>query len=101
MFGILDQEQLSSIIQLMYFAFTTLSTVGLGDMHPRSDEERLIGSMVLLFGVAVTSFIMENLNKMLFKFQEINQNFEQDHKLSQFFGTIERFNGDTKLPQKV
>ena len=36
----------------MYFAFTTLSTIGLGDYHPKSDSERLFGSFLLLFGVA-------------------------------------------------
>lgn len=46
---------------MFYFAFTSLSTVGLGDYHPRSDLERAIGAFALLFGVTVTSYVMENI----------------------------------------
>jgi len=42
----------------MYYAFTSLATVGFGDYAPRSDEERLVCSMILLFGVAIFSYIM-------------------------------------------
>jgi len=37
----------------MYFSFTSLSTVGFGDYHPRSNSERLIGAAMLVFGVAI------------------------------------------------
>jgi hypothetical protein len=42
----------------MYYALTSLSTIGLGDFYPKTDEERLYISFMLLFGVAVFSFIM-------------------------------------------
>ena len=42
----------------MYFAFTTLSTVGFGDYAPRSNLERLVFTAVLLGGVAIFSYIM-------------------------------------------
>jgi len=32
------------MIKLTYYTFTTLSTVGLGDMHPRGNSEMLLGS---------------------------------------------------------
>ena len=41
-----------------YFAMTSLSTVGFGDYYPISDEERLIYSFVLLFGVMLFSIFM-------------------------------------------
>jgi len=43
---------------MMYFAFTSLSTVGFGDYNPRSNIERFMVAFVLLFGVAVFSYIM-------------------------------------------
>ena len=79
-------------VALIYFAYTSLSTVGLGDFHPRSNIERLIGAFVLLFGVALTSYIMDSLSMMLRKMQDVNKNFEQRKELSQFFKTMERFN---------
>jgi hypothetical protein len=51
---ILDDQ---SII-VMYWAFTTLSTVGFGDYNPRSDGERLMCAFFMLFGVAIFSYIM-------------------------------------------
>ena len=57
---------------LTYFAFTSLSTVGLGDYHPRSNSERMAGAFLLLFGVAITSFIMDHFNSMIMQFNKFN-----------------------------
>ena len=46
------------MIVAIYFAFTTLSTVGFGDYHPRSMAERIIGAIILFFGVAIFSIFM-------------------------------------------
>ena len=43
---------------VIYFAFTTLSTVGFGDYVPRSDEERIFVAILLLSGVATFSYVM-------------------------------------------
>jgi hypothetical protein len=53
-----------SIIGL-YFAFTTLSTVGFGDYTPRSNTERSIGAFILISGVAMFSYLMGNLIEIL------------------------------------
>ena len=45
-------------IACTYYALTTLSTVGLGDFRPISDQERIFGSFMLLFGVMIFSSIM-------------------------------------------
>jgi len=50
------------LVILSYFMFTTLSTVGLGDFHPVNNIERMFGALILLFGVLITSAVMENLN---------------------------------------
>ena len=42
----------------MYYSFTSLSTVGFGDFHPRSDFERLVCAAMLTFGVAIFSILM-------------------------------------------
>ena len=48
-----------------YFAFTTLSTVGFGDLTPRSDLERAIGAFLLLAGVAIFSYCMSDFIEMV------------------------------------
>jgi hypothetical protein len=43
---------------MIYYAFTSLSTVGFGDYHPRADEERIFIAFLLVIGVATFSYIM-------------------------------------------
>ena len=45
-------------IMLTYFMFTSLSTVGFGDRRPCSDNERLVGAFLLMFGVSIFSYVM-------------------------------------------
>jgi hypothetical protein len=45
-------------VKLVYFTFTTLSTVGFGDFNPKSNVERLIVAFGMLLGVAIFSIIM-------------------------------------------
>ena len=49
----------------VYFSFTSLSTVGLGDYHPKSNPERACTAMLLLIGVAVFSYILGNFIEIL------------------------------------
>jgi len=88
------------MIAMTYFAFTSLSTVGLGDIYPRSNIERLAGATFLLVGVMITSFIIESLNQMLSKVQRINESFEETDKLSLFFGTLKKFNFEKPFPKE-
>ena len=41
------------VIATSYFAFTTLATVGFGDLHARSDYERMFMAFIFLFGVLI------------------------------------------------
>jgi len=52
-------------ITAVYFAFTTLSTVGFGDYAPRSDVERVVCSFILMFGVSIFSYFMGNFIEIL------------------------------------
>ena len=45
-------------VGVLYFSFTSLSTVGFGDYHPTNDLERIIGAFILCFGVAIFSIVM-------------------------------------------
>lgn len=73
---------------MTYFAFTSLSTVGFGDLYPRSDYERLFTAFILLFGVAIFSFVMGNFIDILNSFKTINDDFDEGDNLSRFFGLI-------------
>lgn len=57
-YNIYHHTKLYQMIVPMYYAFTSLSTVGFGDYHPKSNAERIFCIIVLLFGVMVFSYIM-------------------------------------------
>ena len=86
-------------IIVTYFAFTSLSTVGFGDYHPRSDFERLCCSLILLFGVAIFSIIMGNFSEILVSFNSFNSGFDDGDNLTKFFGTIIKFNKMENIDQ--
>jgi hypothetical protein len=73
---------------MLYFAFTSLSTVGFGDINPRSNIERLLGAFMLLLGVAIFSVFMGNFQNILASFKEFNASLDDGDNLSKFFGTI-------------
>jgi hypothetical protein len=67
-YGIFDNEFHKNQIISIYFAFTSLSTVGFGDYAPRGNSERMIGSFILVLGVAIFSYIMGNFIAILDEF---------------------------------
>ena len=91
-FGFEEMTSFESAIAVTYFAFTSLSTVGFGDLHPRSDYERLVTAFILLFGVAIFSYVMGNFIEILDKSQTIGRGFDNGDNLSKFFGLIKQFN---------
>uniref|UniRef100_A0A7S3FW38 Cyclic nucleotide-binding domain-containing protein n=1 Tax=Strombidium rassoulzadegani TaxID=1082188 RepID=A0A7S3FW38_9SPIT len=85
-------------IIMTYYAFTTLSTVGFGDYHPRSNAERGICAFILLIGVAIFSYIMGNFIEILISIQDLNNDFDEGESLSKWFGLIKRFNSSRSIP---
>jgi len=57
-YGLEDRDDSENLIIVVYFAFTTLSTVGFGDYNPKSEPERILTTFILLIGVACFSYIM-------------------------------------------
>ena len=78
----------------MYFAMTSLSTIGFGDMYPVNDFERLMGSLMLLSGVAVFSLVMGQLSFMVTNMDKLNGDQEDDDQLEQFFVLLKKFNNN-------
>jgi hypothetical protein len=81
-FGLIENTPAQNTIVLSYFMFTSLSTVGFGDLHPRGDFERLFCAMILLFGVAIFSYIMGNFIEILSQFQTYNAELDKGDALN-------------------
>ena len=88
-------------IRVVYWAFTSMTTVGFGDFAPRSDDERLAGGFILLFGVAIFSYINGNFITVLMEFQALNEDLGEDEQLEMFFYLLKRFNGDKHVNQEM
>ena len=79
-----------NMVLLMYFSYTTLSTVGFGDLTPRSDFERLVCICILLLGVAIFGLIMGDFQAMIDRFQKLDEEIEDGDMLNKFFDTIKK-----------
>ena len=49
---------------MLYFALTTLSTVGYGDLYPTSIMEKLVGVVIEIGGVTFFSILMANFTEV-------------------------------------
>lgn len=56
-------------LKVYYYAFTSLTTVGLGDLRPVSEIEQLFCGLMLFSGVLVFSFIMNEYIELLDKYK--------------------------------
>ena len=90
-------ESFFNTIVLMYYSFTSLSTVGFGDYHPRSDEERAICALTLLLGVAIFSYFMGILFEIIDSFRKLNDPIDEGDELTRFFGLIRKFNNNAPI----
>ena len=77
---------------MVYYSFTSLSTVGFGDMRPYNDAERVIVSGILFVGVIIFSLVMGKFTQILDTFKEIDAEMEDGEGLSKFFGLIKHYN---------
>ena len=101
--GITDQENsfLHQTTTFIYFAFTTLSTVGFGDYYPVSSFEHLSGSVLLLAGVATFSYIMGIFTEIINKFLALDEDVEDSENLMKFFKMMKAFNGHREIDLKI
>lgn len=91
-YGLQEKSQYDITVILLYYAFTSLSTVGFGDFVPRSDTERAVGAAMLLSGVAIFSYIMGTFIAILESYMEFKKEIEFDEDLAKFMSLICEFN---------
>ena len=87
-----EESDYRKVLVLLYFSFTSLTTVGFGDYNPRSDAERIFIAFGLLFGVAIFSYVMGQFIQVVELFSVYNQVGEEGDELARFFGVLLHFN---------
>ena len=93
-------HQLKQAIAALYWAFTTISSVGLGDYNAKSDAERLLCAFIFLFGVSIQSFIMGSFISILERVQTVDVDIGEGDKLTKFIKTLQRFNKGKPINDK-
>lgn len=63
--NLIDYDGYQKTIIAMYFALTSLSTIGFGDFYPKNNFERLVCSFMLLGGVSIFSYVLGELRSMI------------------------------------
>ncbi|MGC9258391.1 potassium channel family protein [Desulfurella sp.] len=67
-----------SLFKSLYWALTTASTVGYGDIVPKNNIGRIIAMGLMVFGVSIIGVFLAGLSSIVL-----------DFKLGRFFGTME------------
>ena len=86
---------------MIYYTFTTLSTVGFGDYHPMADEERLFTVCIFIAGVSVFSYLMGIFMEILKKFQQLYVDLDDGDNLALFLSLMKKLNGDKEIDPKL
>lgn len=76
----------------MYYSCTSLTTIGLGDFHPKSDLERGMCAFIIMFGVMLFSSISSNLIDIIQRFKGYNEPIGDSSLLNIFVLTLYKFN---------
>lgn len=96
-YGLEDMTAFETTVLLVYFSFTSLSTVGFGDFNPKSNLERMFIAFFLLFGVAIFSYIMGIFLEILSQFKALNADLDQGEELNVFMTCLKKFNGNMEI----
>ena len=100
-YNLKDYDPSKRLIIVVYFAFTTLSTVGFGDFNPKHEAERILTTFILLVGVAVFSYIMGQFIEILMNLQTVTADNEDSENSSKWLGLLAHFNKNRPLPNKM
>lgn len=63
--GIQDSAIEDKYLTSLYWAFTTMTTVGYGDVHPSTPNERLYGFFAMLVACGVFAYTVGNIGEMV------------------------------------
>lgn len=68
---------METIVKLMYYMLTTLSTVGYGDYFPSSILEKIVGIFIEIVGVSVFSVLMNQFIEVVLKFKGDDESIDE------------------------
>ena len=94
-YGIEDQTDAFKYVTSFYFALTTLTTIGYGDITPKTYLEKFLVMLWMVAAVYFLSFVISSLSSMLMQ-NDIKKGI-LDHK----FSMLDKFSDEASLKKKL
>ena len=69
--NIQDSSIMEQYITSLYWAFTTLCTVGYGDFHPCTTDERMISIFCMITSSMMFAYIIDDIGKMISNYNQL------------------------------
>ena len=82
-------------IKCLYWAVTTITTVGYGDITPTNSLGRFFTMMVMLVGVGLYGFVIGNFSQMF------AQNAKRQKDVKKKFHELQLFMNDYRIPERL
>ena len=96
-----DKTNAANMTIMIYYMFTTLSSVGLGDFNPKSETERLIITFILLIGCTCFSYIMSQFIEIVVDLKYVMAENENSEMMSKWLKLMQNFNNNKPLPKEM
>lgn len=94
-----DRSNLDKYVASLYWALTTMSTIGYGDIIPKTNLERILTMFCMLFGAFLFAYGLTNVCTLLFNHDLYSVEFEgATDELSEF---LDRHMVPVPLMQKI
>jgi CRP-like cAMP-binding protein len=90
-----DASTTQMYVTSIYWAFTTLSTVGFGDIVPRTNGEKLFCMLVMLLGVSCYAYILGSVSIVISHFDVSERHEHQRHR------QLAKFCNDFNVPMEI
>jgi len=84
-------DNFPKLVIMLYFALTTLSTVGYGDYHPVSNLEMIFSCVIMMGGVAFFSYIMGNFLEIISSYSSKMGSLDRTDELNEWVVSLEMY----------
>jgi potassium voltage-gated channel Eag-related subfamily H protein 8 len=95
------EDTYTKVIISCYFALTTLSTVGYGDLYPISTREMICGILVMMVGIVFFSHIMGSFIEIISNYDKRMGSTDRSTELHSWLTLLTRFTNNKPLPKTL
>lgn len=86
-FGV--NENINSFDDAFWYLLVTITTVGYGDIYPKTDAGRVIGTIIMFTGIGFMSFLTATITSSIVKSNNDNKSDELHDKLDKLHSEID------------